>query len=158
MRAVHDWVIDCDTHITEPGDVWTARLPARFQALRGLDDWRAGSAPIFSIVCGDQKIPRAPRQPGGGARPPCPPAGDTAEASCGDVCVVWEGGIETLLALLARAGVKPIDGPVPRMGGRGGATTVGVSVYVRDPDRNLLEFISYDEDDVAAHREAGPVR
>jgi predicted TIM-barrel fold metal-dependent hydrolase len=30
-RAIDDWVIDADTHITEPGDVWTARLPARFQ-------------------------------------------------------------------------------------------------------------------------------
>ena len=26
-----DWVIDCDTHITEPGDVWTSRLPARWR-------------------------------------------------------------------------------------------------------------------------------
>ena len=24
--AIRDWVIDCDTHITEPPDVWTARL------------------------------------------------------------------------------------------------------------------------------------
>jgi predicted TIM-barrel fold metal-dependent hydrolase len=27
-----DWVIDADTHITEPPDVWTARLPKKFQA------------------------------------------------------------------------------------------------------------------------------
>jgi predicted TIM-barrel fold metal-dependent hydrolase len=26
-----DWVIDCDTHITEPPDVWTSRLPARLR-------------------------------------------------------------------------------------------------------------------------------
>jgi uncharacterized protein len=26
-----DWVIDCDTHITEPGDVWTSRVPARYR-------------------------------------------------------------------------------------------------------------------------------
>jgi len=24
-----DWVIDCDTPITEPGDLWTSRLPAK---------------------------------------------------------------------------------------------------------------------------------
>jgi hypothetical protein len=28
-----DWVIDCDTHITEPPDLFTSRLPARWQAL-----------------------------------------------------------------------------------------------------------------------------
>lgn len=32
-------------------------------------------------------------------------------------------------------------GPVPRFGSRG----EGVSVYFRDPDGSLLEFISYDE-------------
>ena len=26
-----DWFIDADTHITEPGDVWTSRLPRKFQ-------------------------------------------------------------------------------------------------------------------------------
>jgi len=46
-----DWFIDADTHITEPGDVWTTRLPARFksQAPRmvrtddGVDVWRFGT-------------------------------------------------------------------------------------------------------------------
>ncbi len=50
--AIDGWVIDSDTHITEPGDVWTARLPAKFQAdaphiVRdddGRDAWRFGSA------------------------------------------------------------------------------------------------------------------
>jgi predicted TIM-barrel fold metal-dependent hydrolase len=50
--AIDGWVIDSDTHITEPGDVWTARLPAKFQAdaphiVRdddGHDAWRFGSA------------------------------------------------------------------------------------------------------------------
>jgi predicted TIM-barrel fold metal-dependent hydrolase len=26
-----DWVIDCDAHVTEPADVWTSRVPARFR-------------------------------------------------------------------------------------------------------------------------------
>ena len=30
--GIEDWVIDVDTHITEPGNVWTDRLPARHQA------------------------------------------------------------------------------------------------------------------------------
>jgi hypothetical protein len=41
---------------------------------------------------------------------------------------------------------------VPRQGGRAGGTSVGISVYVRDPDHNLLEFISHDPGDVAARR------
>ncbi len=28
---ITDWFIDVDTHITEPGDVWTSRLPHRFR-------------------------------------------------------------------------------------------------------------------------------
>ena len=28
-----DWFIDSDTHITEPGDVWTTRLPEKFRAV-----------------------------------------------------------------------------------------------------------------------------
>jgi len=49
--AIDAWVIDSDTHITEPGDVWTARLPAKFQddaphIVRdddGRDAWRFGT-------------------------------------------------------------------------------------------------------------------
>jgi predicted TIM-barrel fold metal-dependent hydrolase len=46
-----DWFIDADTHITEPGDVWTSRLPQKFQAdaprmIRtdeGVDMWQFGT-------------------------------------------------------------------------------------------------------------------
>lgn len=120
-------------------------------ALHGLEEWRAGRLPIFSIGCGDQKINVHPESLVPARGHPAYLRGDSAEAGCGDVCVVWEGGIAALLALLAREGVAPIEGPVPRLGGRGGAATPGISVYVRDPDRNLLEFISYDPADVAAH-------
>ena len=127
-------------------------------ALHGFDEWRAGRAPLFSIVCGDQKIHVHPENLVPARGHPAYLRGDAAEAGCGDICVVWKGGVDALLAMLAREGVKPVEGPVPRMGGRAGGTTVGISVYVRDPDHNLLEFISYDSDNVAAHRDAGPVR
>jgi catechol 2,3-dioxygenase-like lactoylglutathione lyase family enzyme len=55
------------------------------------------------------------------------------------------------VALLAEQGVEAIEGPVPRIGGRGAGTGQGISVYTRDPDDNLLEFISYDADDVARY-------
>ena len=46
-----DWFIDADTHVTEPGDVWTSRLPRKFQEaapkiIRTEDDvdiWHFGS-------------------------------------------------------------------------------------------------------------------
>ena len=45
--------------------------------------------------------------------------------------------------LLGSAGAAVEEGPVERQGGRGGGRTMGTSVYTRDPDGNLLEFISY---------------
>jgi catechol 2,3-dioxygenase-like lactoylglutathione lyase family enzyme len=42
--------------------------------------------------------------------------------------------------MLDRAAAKIELGPVPREGGR---QKTGTSVYVRDPDGNLLEFMIY---------------
>lgn len=63
-----------------------------------------------------------------------------AKPPCGDLCVVWGGTAASLRAMLDRAGAKVIEGPVARQGGRRKA---GSSVYVRDPDGNLLEFLIY---------------
>ena len=59
---------------------------------------------------------------------------------CGDLCFVWEGSADSLKDLLHHAAVKVELGPVPREGGR---RKTGSSVYVRDPDGNLLEFMIY---------------
>jgi catechol 2,3-dioxygenase-like lactoylglutathione lyase family enzyme len=63
-----------------------------------------------------------------------------ATPPCGDLCFVWEGAPATLRAMLDRAGAKIEQGPVTRQGGRKKAAS---SVYVRDPDGNLLEFMIY---------------
>jgi len=63
-----------------------------------------------------------------------------AKPPCGDLCFVWDGTAAQLKATLDRAGAKIFEGPVPRQGGR---RKSGSSVYVRDPDENLLEFIIY---------------
>lgn len=63
-----------------------------------------------------------------------------AKPPCGDLCFVWEGTPESLKALLDRAGAKVIEGPVARQGGRRKGAS---SVYIRDPDGNLLEFMIY---------------
>jgi catechol 2,3-dioxygenase-like lactoylglutathione lyase family enzyme len=66
-----------------------------------------------------------------------------AKPPCGDLCFVWEGSAAALTHLLGQAGVPVEEGPVAREGGRQSA---GSSVYVRDPDGNLLEFLTYMED------------
>ena len=63
-----------------------------------------------------------------------------AMAPCGDLCFVWDGSAESLKAMLNRALAKLVEGPVERQGGR---RKTGSSVYVRDPDGNLLEFMIY---------------
>ena len=59
---------------------------------------------------------------------------------CGDLCFVWDGDADSLRALLDRAGAAIEEGPVARIGARRVEAT---SVYVRDPDGNLLEFMIY---------------
>ena len=59
---------------------------------------------------------------------------------CGDLCFVWNGSEQALLARLNDAGAEVEEGPVARQGGRRAEAT---SVYVRDPDGNLLEFMRY---------------
>jgi catechol 2,3-dioxygenase-like lactoylglutathione lyase family enzyme len=56
-----------------------------------------------------------------------------------DLCFAWPGPIEDAMAHLARQGVAVETGPVARLGAKGD----GISVYFRDPDGSLLEFISY---------------
>lgn len=56
-----------------------------------------------------------------------------------DLCFEWQGPIADAVAHLGRCGVAVELGPVGRNGARG----QGTSVYFRDPDGSLLEFISY---------------
>jgi catechol 2,3-dioxygenase-like lactoylglutathione lyase family enzyme len=63
-----------------------------------------------------------------------------AKPPCGDLCFVWDGTAASLKGMLDRAGAKVFEGPAPRQGGR---RKTGSSVYVRDPDGNLLEFMIY---------------
>jgi catechol 2,3-dioxygenase-like lactoylglutathione lyase family enzyme len=66
------------------------------------------------------------------ARLPVQPGGS-------DLCFAWPGPIAEAVEHLARHGVEIELGPVERFGARG----AGTSVYFRDPDGSLLEFISY---------------
>lgn len=65
-----------------------------------------------------------------------------AQPPCGDFCWVWEGTQASLTEMLARADAEIVE-EGERTGGRDGGDAVGQSVYTRDPDGNLLEFIRY---------------
>jgi catechol 2,3-dioxygenase-like lactoylglutathione lyase family enzyme len=56
-----------------------------------------------------------------------------------DLCFVAEAPLDAVVARLAAAGVAIEEGPVARTGAVGPIT----SVYVRDPDGNLIEISQY---------------
>lgn len=58
-----------------------------------------------------------------------------------DICLTWEGTIESAADLLREHGVTIIDGPSPRRTASGQPSR---SVYFRDPDDNLLELMAAD--------------
>ena len=61
------------------------------------------------------------------------------EAGSGDLCFITETPLDEVVAHLEREGVAIIAGPGPRTG----ATGPIESVYVRDPDGNLIEISRY---------------
>ena len=68
--------------------------------------------------------------------------GRKALPGSGDFCFVWDGSERDLNQLLTGLGAEIEEGPVERTGGRQQGA-LGMSVYTRDPDQNLLEFIVY---------------
>jgi len=106
-------------------------------AVPDLERWRRSEQVFFSASLGSQKInfhaPSLWQDPAFALR------GPSSRPGCGDLCFVWEGGSDALQELLASAGAAVIAGPFELQGARGR----GTSVYVRDPDGNLLEFIVY---------------
>ena len=118
----------------------------RFYRALGFDapspeEWSATRQLFFSIQFGDNKINvHAPALWQNAAFRLRAPA---AQPGCGDFCFVWSGGMPALTAALAEAGAAIEEGPVERVGGRDGGRATGTSLYTRDPDGNLLEFIVY---------------
>ncbi len=68
-----------------------------------------------------------------------PVASDPVRPGNSDLCFEWPGPIAEARAHLERLGVAVELGPVERHGAKGR----GTSVYFRDPDGSLMEFISY---------------
>lgn len=70
---------------------------------------------------------------------PSPRARQPVQPGNSDLCFAWLGPIDEAVDHLRNAGVEIEEGPTPRVGAKG----EGMSVYFRDPDGSLLEFISY---------------
>jgi catechol 2,3-dioxygenase-like lactoylglutathione lyase family enzyme len=113
----------------------TSAMVAFYRSL-GLDV--AENPYVVSVYAGGQMInlhrPEIWQRDGFTLRAPA------AQPPCGDLCFVWEGSADELHALLDDVGAAIEEGPVAREGGRRAAAT---SVYTRDPDGNLLEFMIY---------------
>lgn len=67
------------------------------------------------------------------------PKADKPTPGSADLCLIAAVPIADMAAHLAACGVAVLEGPVERTG----ATGPIVSVYFRDPDRNLIEVSNY---------------
>lgn len=67
------------------------------------------------------------------------PHADIPAPGTGDMCLVCDGRIDAVVRDLARHGVEIEVGPVGQTGAKGPMQ----SVYIRDPDKNLIELACY---------------
>ena len=96
--------------------------PSRFAASTGGDRWALhfGSSKINLHQAGSEFEPKAHRATPGSA----------------DLCFVTDTGLEDWIDHLKGQGIGIAEGPVRRSG----ATGALMSIYIRDPDLNLIEI------------------
>jgi len=101
-----------------------------------LDLFRKGDIPVVLMQIGLSRISVHP------ADSPAAPHADRPTPGSADLCFRWDGPLESAQQILSECGVEIIEGPVPRPAADG---EMGRSIYFRDPDENLLEFLSTDD-------------
>ena len=69
------------------------------------------------------------------------PKANVPTAGSADFCLITQTPINDVITHLEASGVKVAEGPVARTG----ATGAIWSVYLRDPDQNLIEVSNYSE-------------
>lgn len=74
------------------------------------------------------------------ANGPFTPHASTPVSGSADLCLLTKTPLDDWIAHLRSCKVDLLDGPVSRTGAQGAMT----SIYLRDPDGNLIEIASYD--------------
>jgi len=129
--------------------MWWMPLPVRLDhCVIHVSDWEVSNA-FYRDVVGAELVQRDGRTAyrfgaqqlnlHGPGLSPEPVARLPVQPGNSDLCFAWDGSIEDAVAHLEACGVAIELGPVPRAGAGG----TGRSVYFRDPDGSLLEFIAY---------------
>jgi catechol 2,3-dioxygenase-like lactoylglutathione lyase family enzyme len=100
-------------------------LPIEF-----LDEYHAGTRPFVSVRVGGQLIDLVPD-------PAYDPEAGFRTGGFMHLCIRVRASLAEAIPWLRARGVTVIeDAPVPRMG----ATGMGLSIYVRDPDEYIVEL------------------
>lgn len=106
-----------------------------------------GAELLLADLWHERKMPVAIMQIGANrlslhqATAPAKPHAETPTPGSVDLCFRWVGPIDAAVEHLASNAVAVIEGPVPRPASNGER---GMSVYFRDLDGNLLEFLTLD--------------
>jgi catechol 2,3-dioxygenase-like lactoylglutathione lyase family enzyme len=97
------------------------------------DEWKARAMPVALLQIGASRLSIHD------AASPAAPHAAVVTPGSADVCVRVDGAIEAIRASLSDVGVVVVEGPVARPASNGAA---GMSLYVRDPDGNLVELLT----------------
>lgn len=106
------------------------------------DEWRRGEARWIGIQV-DDHVKINVHTPEMWQDPRFTLKGPAAKPGCGDLCFYYDGTIAEAEAMLRAAGCEIAFGPVEQRGGAEAGQRRGTSIYTRDPDGNLLEFMTY---------------
>lgn len=104
-----------------------------YQRVLGMDIEEYGRNNRVALSFGGQKINLRPADAEGWA------TAEGARPGGSDLCFTSALDSDNIIRHLEKCGVTIVDGPVARIGALGPTT----SVYVHDPDSNLIEIASY---------------